>query len=81
LGDTLIYLGTTYKSTTWTPSQDNDLQNIFSTHDGVFMDIPPGIPPHRGFEHTIELETGAKPVITTPYCHPRKLKDEIGKTI
>lgn len=45
------------------------------------MDTPPGIPPHLGFEHTIELEVGAKPVITTPYRCPRKLKDEIEKTI
>ena len=41
------------------------------------MDTPPGIPPHRGFEHTIKLESGAKQVITTPYCHPGTLKDEI----
>ena len=45
------------------------------------MDIPPNIPPHCGFEHTIELEAGAKPVITTPYRHPKKFKDEIKKTI
>ena len=45
------------------------------------MDIPPGIPPHLGFEHTIELESGAKPVITTPYCYPKKFKDEIERTI
>ena len=45
------------------------------------MDIPPGIPPHRGFEHTIELESGAKLVITTLYCHPKKFKDEIERTI
>ena len=41
------------------------------------MNIPLGIPPHRGFEHTIELESGAKPVITTLYRHPKKFKDEI----
>ena len=45
------------------------------------MDIPPGIPPHRGFEHTIELELGAKPIITTPYHHPKKFKDEIEQMI
>lgn len=49
--------------------------------DKVFIDIPLGIPPHRGFEHTIELEAGAKPVITTPYHHPKKFEDEIEKTI
>ena len=36
---------------------------------------------HRGFEHTIELESGAKPVITTLYRHPKKFKDEINWTI
>jgi hypothetical protein len=36
---------------------------------------------NRGFEHTIELEEGAKPVITTPYRHPKKFKDEIEKAI
>ena len=64
-----------------TPPQDDELQDILSRYDKVFMDIPPGIPPHRGFEHTIELESGAKPVITTPYRHPKKFKDEIERTI
>ena len=43
--------------------------------------IPPGRPPDRGFEHTIELEEGAKPMITPPYRHPRRFKDEIEKAI
>ena len=43
--------------------------------------MPPGLPPDRGFEHVIELEQGAKPVITTPYRHPRGYKEEIEKTI
>jgi hypothetical protein len=47
----------------------------------VFGPIPPGVPPDRGFEHIIELEAGAKPVITTPYRHPKKYKDEIEKSI
>jgi hypothetical protein len=33
------------------------------------------------FEHTIELEEGAKPMITPPYRHPRRFKDEIEKEI
>jgi hypothetical protein len=33
------------------------------------------------FEHTIELEEGAKPMITPPYFHPRSFKDEIEKVI
>jgi hypothetical protein len=47
----------------------------------VFGPIPPGRPPNRGFEHTIELEAGATPVITTPYRHPKRFKDEIEKAI
>jgi hypothetical protein len=43
--------------------------------------IPPGRPPDKGFEHTIELEEGAKPLITPPYRHPRRFKDEIEKAI
>jgi hypothetical protein len=43
--------------------------------------IPPGRPPDREFEHTIELEEGAKPMITTPYHHPHRFKDEIEKSI
>jgi hypothetical protein len=34
-----------------------------------------------GFEHTIELEEGAKPMITPPYHHTRRFKDEIEKAI
>lgn len=33
------------------------------------------------FEHTTELEEGSKPVITTPYRHPKRFKEEIKKTI
>jgi hypothetical protein len=50
-------------------------------HQQVFEAIPPGRPPNRGFEHTIELEEGAKPMITPPYRHPRRFKDEIEKEI
>jgi hypothetical protein len=47
----------------------------------VFRLIPPGVPLDRGFEHIIELEAGAKPIITTPYRHPRKYRYEIDKAI
>jgi hypothetical protein len=36
-------------------------------------------PPDRGFEHMIALEAGATPVITMPYRHPKRFKDEIEK--
>ena len=47
----------------------------------MFGSIPPERPPDRGFEHTIELEAGATPVITAPYRHPKRFKDEIEKAI
>jgi hypothetical protein len=50
-------------------------------HQQVFEAIPPGRPPDRGFKHTIELEEGAKPMITPPYRHPKRFKDEIEKAI
>ena len=58
-----------------------EIQNILDKHSIVFNDLPPGLPPDRGFEHVIELEQGAKPIITTPYRHPRGYKEEIEKTI
>ena len=57
------------------------IQYLLSRHDKVFGQIPPGRPPDRGFEHIIKLEEGAKPMITTPYRHPKKFKDEIEKEI
>ena len=50
-------------------------------HQKSFGLIPPRRPLDRGFEHTIELEEGAKPMITVPYRHPRRFKDEIEKAI
>jgi hypothetical protein len=58
-----------------------EIKRILDKHQKVFGLLPPGVPPDRGFEHIIELESGAKPVITTPYRHPKKYKDEIEKAI
>ena len=58
-----------------------DVQKIITKHTKVFAEIPPGRPPDRGIEHVIELEEGAKPVIITPYRHPKRYKDEIEKAI
>jgi hypothetical protein len=58
-----------------------EIKRILDKHHKVFGPIPPGVPPDRGFEHIIELESRAKPVITTPYRHPEKYKDEIEKAI
>jgi hypothetical protein len=58
-----------------------EIKRILDKHQKVFGPIPPGVPPERGFEHIIELEVGAKPLITTPYRHPKMYKDEIEKAI
>jgi hypothetical protein len=54
---------------------------LLSQHQWYFGPILLGRTPDRGLEHTIEMEEGEKPMITTPYHHPRRLKDEIEKTI
>lgn len=58
-----------------------DIQSMMDRHGRVFGDIPLGVPPNRGFEHGKDMEDGAKPIITTPYRHPRAYTDEIEKTI
>jgi hypothetical protein len=55
-----------------------EIKRILDKHQKVFGPIPPSVPPDKGFEHIIELEAGAKPVITTPYRHPKKYKDHQG---
>ena len=62
-------------------SHPPDVQEILDRHTKVFGEIPHGVPPDRGIEHVIELEEGAKPIMITPYRHPKKHKDEIEKTI
>jgi hypothetical protein len=63
------------------PHYSQDIQKIIDRHNKVFELIPLGAPPDRGFEHIIELEEGEKPIITTPYRHPKKYKDKIEKAI
>lgn len=53
------------------PQHKANFQQVLSKHGQVFDEIPPQLPPKREFEHTIELEEGAKPIITTPYRHPK----------
>jgi hypothetical protein len=74
------------KVSTWVDEKGNvhytpEIKRVLDKHKKVFGSIPPGVPPDRGFEHIIELEAGANPVITTPYRHPNKCKDEIEKAI
>lgn len=42
----------------------------------VFIGIPLGLSPNKGFQHMIELEIRTKLIIITPYRHPRRLKEE-----
>lgn len=70
----------TYEEQHKTPYH-SDIQEIRVKHTKVFSDIPLGNPPDRGIEHIIELEEGTKPIMITPYWHPKRLKDEIEKTI
>jgi hypothetical protein len=81
-----VACATEYLVTMQKPSQDRqhystDIQLLLGKHDKVFGPFTVGIPPYRVFEHVIELEEGAKPVITTPYRHPNKFKDEIENAI
>jgi hypothetical protein len=69
------------KSTTQDKAIHINIQPITKKYRKVFEEIPLGLPPKRGFEHTIELEEGAKPIITTPYRHPHEFKEEIEKII
>ena len=62
-------------------SHPPDIQEILDRHTKVFDKILHGVPSDRGIEHVIELEEGAKPVMITPYHHPKKHKDEIEKAI
>ena len=59
----------------------SDIQALLQKHEKFFRDLPSGRPLDRGFEHIIELEKGTQEVITTPYRHPKRYKDEIEKTI
>lgn len=58
-----------------------EIQSILDRYAIVFGDIPPGQPPDRGFERTIELEQGIQAVITNPYRHPKAYRDEIERAI
>jgi hypothetical protein len=72
---------TTQKDSEGRQQYHTKIKNLLGQHQQVFEAIPLGRPPDRGFEHTIELEEGTKPMITPPYRHPRRFKDEIEKAI
>jgi hypothetical protein len=72
---------TTQRDSDGQQQYQTEIETLLGRHQQVFGSIPPGRPPDKEFEHTIELEEGAKPMITTPYRHPQKFKDEIEKAI
>jgi hypothetical protein len=68
------------------PSYDHDnypldIQTFLGKHERVSKPLPIGRPHDRGFEHVIELEEGPKLVMTTPYKHLKRFKEEIEKEI
>jgi hypothetical protein len=72
---------TTQKDSEGREQYHPQIRELLGRYEPVFGSIQPGRPPDRGFEHMIELEVGATPVITAPYRHPKKFKDEIEKAI
>jgi hypothetical protein len=81
-----IVYATECKVSTWVDEKGKvyytpEIKRILDKHQKVFGPIPLGVPLDRGFEHIIEIEAGAKTVITTPYMHPKKYKYEIEKAI
>ena len=45
-----------------------EIQQLLGEFKDVFpSDLPPGVPPSRGLEHEIELESGAKPPVKQAY--------------
>jgi hypothetical protein len=72
---------TTQKDSEGREQYHPQIRELLGQYEPVFGLIPPGRPPDRGFEHMIELEAGPTPVITAPYRHPKKFKDEIEKAI
>jgi hypothetical protein len=57
------------------------IRELLSQYEPIFGPIPPRRPLDRGFEYTIELEAGATLVITAPYRHLKRFKNEIEKEI
>jgi hypothetical protein len=63
------------------PHHHENMHALLIRNDKVFGQIPVRRPPDKGFENTMVLEKGGKNLITTPYIHPNKFKDEIEKSI
>ncbi|XP_013615209.1 uncharacterized protein LOC106428065 [Brassica napus] len=55
-------------------------QGVINQYEGVFQE-PSGLPPSRGKEHVILLETGASPVSVRPFRYPQAQKTEFERQI
>lgn len=55
-------------------------QDVTEQYTDVFQE-PRGLPPSRGKEHAIVLETGASPVSVRPFRYPQAQKTEIERQI
>ena len=58
-----------------------EIEQLLSKYERVFRDLPSGIPPYRGVEHTIELEIGTQPIKMHPYRNPKRIRDDIEEAI
>ncbi|KFK40792.1 hypothetical protein AALP_AA2G041600 [Arabis alpina] len=56
------------------------LQGVISEFASVFEE-PQGLPPCRGKEHAIVLETGASPVSVRPFRYPQVQREELEKQV
>ncbi|KAL5578650.1 hypothetical protein UlMin_011092 [Ulmus minor] len=58
------------------PEVPLNLTQVLADYDLVF-NMPRGLPPSRGHEHSILLKDGSQPVSVRPYRYPHAQKDEI----
>lgn len=56
------------------------VREVIQQHRSVFQ-LPQGLPPVRGREHSITLKEGSDPIGVRPYRYPQSQKDEIERLI
>ncbi|KAF8393178.1 hypothetical protein HHK36_021419 [Tetracentron sinense] len=62
------------------PGVPKFLHQTLAEHEAVF-DMPSGLPPVHGHEHSIVLKEGSQPISVRPYRYPHIQKDEIERLI
>jgi hypothetical protein len=58
----------------------HEIEQLLTEYAECF-ETPTGLPPHRQFDHTIELMPGVQPVNVKPYHYSLQQKDEIERQI